>query len=80
LLREAHGFTGRGGQSRFADFLGVRGGMLNQVELGHLSLSKAAAFRIVEKFPGVTLEWLWWGDRKGLTVEMAQKLEEATKK
>jgi hypothetical protein len=35
------------------------------------------AFLIVNKFPGVTLEWLWWGERNGLTVQMAEKLDRA---
>jgi plasmid maintenance system antidote protein VapI len=73
LLREAMGFNGRGGQQAFANFLGVERGRWNNVECG-APLSKDMALRIVRKFPGVTLDWLFLGRPEGLTVEMAQML------
>jgi hypothetical protein len=75
VLRKAYGFDGHGGQSRFAEHIRTEIKALNHVFRGG-SLSKSIAFRIVECFPGVTLEWLW-GDRSGLTVQMAEKLGEA---
>ena len=72
-LREAMGFNGRGGQQAFANFLGVDRGRWSNVECG-APLSKDMALRIVRKFPGVTLDWLFLGRPEGLTVEMARML------
>ena len=60
------GFNGRGGQQAFANFLGVDRGRWNNVECG-APLSKEMALRIVRKFPGVTLDWLFLGSPEGLT-------------
>jgi len=77
-LREAMGFNGRGGQQAFANFLGVDRGRWNNVECG-APLSKEMALRIVRKFPGVTLDWLFLGRTEGLTAEMARALSEPLK-
>jgi len=77
-LREAMGFNGRGGQQAFANFLGVDRGRWNNVECG-APLSKDMALRIVRKFPGVTLDWLFLGRPEGLTAEMARMLSEPPK-
>ena len=69
------GFNGRGGQQAFANFLGVDRGRWNNVECG-APLSKEMALRIVRKFPGVTLDWLFLGRPEGLTMEMARALSE----
>jgi transcriptional regulator with XRE-family HTH domain len=72
-LREAMGFNGRGSQQKFAELLGVERGRWNNVECG-APLGKEMALRIVRKFPGVTLDWLFLGRTEGLTVEMAHAL------
>ena len=72
------GFNGRGGQLAFAEFLGIERGRWNNVECG-APLSKEMALRIVRKFPGVTLDWLFLGRPEGLTVEMARALSEPSK-
>ena len=77
-LREAMGFNGRGAQQAFANFLGVDRGRWNNVECG-APLSKEMALRIVRKFPGVTLDWLFLGRTEGLTAEMALALSEPSK-
>ena len=77
-LREAMGFNGRGGQLAFAEFLGIERGRWNNVECG-APLSKEMALRIVRKFPGVTLDWLFLGRTEGLTAEMALALSEPSK-
>ena len=59
-LREAMRFNGRGGQQAFAEFLGVERSTWNNVECG-APLGKEMALRIVRKFPGVTLDWLFLG-------------------
>ena len=77
-LREAMGFNGRGDQQKFAELLGVDRGRWNNVECG-APLSKEMALRIVRKFPGVTLDWLFLGRTDGLTAEMALALSEPSK-
>jgi hypothetical protein len=51
---------------------------LHNVECG-APLSKEMALRIVRKFPGVTLDWLFLGRTEGLTAEMARALSEPSK-
>jgi hypothetical protein len=51
----------------------------NLQERGQRDLSKDVAFKIVEKFPGCSLDWLWLGDDRGLTVGFAQRLAAAEK-
>jgi transcriptional regulator with XRE-family HTH domain len=77
-LREAMGFNGRGSQQKFAEFLGVERSTWNNVECG-APLGKEMALRIVRKFPGVTLDWLFLGRPEGLTVEMARMLSGPSK-
>ena len=77
-LREAMGFNGRGDQQKFAELLGVDRGRWNNIECG-APLSKEMALRIVRKFPGVTLDWLFLGRTEGLTAEMARALSEPSK-
>jgi hypothetical protein len=72
------GFNERGAQLAFANFLGVDRGRWNNVECG-APLSKEMALRIVRKFPGVTLDWLFLGRTDGLTAEMALALSEPSK-
>ena len=72
------GFNGRGDQQKFANFLGVERNRWSNVECG-APLSKEMAVRIVRKFPGVTLDWLFLGRPEGLTVEMARALSEPSK-
>jgi transcriptional regulator with XRE-family HTH domain len=78
-LREAMRFNGRGGQQAFAEFLGVERSTWNNVECG-APLGKEMALRIVRKFPGVTLDWLFLGRPEGLTVEMARTLSGPSKR
>ena len=68
-LREAMGFNGRGAQQAFANFLGVDRGRWNNVECG-APLSKEMALRIVRKFPGVTLDWLFLGIAAGYALTL----------
>ena len=72
------GFNGRGDQQKFAELLGVDRGRWNNIECG-APLSKEMALRIVRKFPGVTLDWLFLGRTEGLTAEMARMLSGPSK-
>ncbi len=47
------------------------------IEAGSYELSKKIAFRIVEKVPGMTLDWLFLKSRDGLNAVLHQRLEVA---
>jgi hypothetical protein len=74
-LRKALGFDYHGGQIAFARFLGVPVGSWNNVERGY-PLSKSMAFKLMQRCPGITTEWLWFGGAGGLSLRMAQLLGE----
>jgi hypothetical protein len=44
-----------------------------------MPLSKEVAILIVKKFPDITLDWLYLGNPRGLTVKRQQELDEAGK-
>jgi DNA-binding XRE family transcriptional regulator len=79
LVRIAAGYGGYKNQKKFAKLLGVSPNQYNLQERGQRDLSKDVAFKIVEKFPGCSLDWLWLGDDRGLTVGFAQRLAAAEK-
>ena len=66
-VREAYGFAGHGGQKRFAEFLGVIPQRWGHVETGQAGLGIDLALLVVQKCPGVTLEWLYRGHADTLT-------------
>lgn len=71
-LREVAGFeTG----TAFAAFLGVSPQRWNNVEIG-VPLGNQMAFILVQKIPGLTLDWLYFGKPDGLPLALARKLEE----
>ena len=65
-------------QTAFAARLGIETKRWNNFERG-MSLSKEVAFLIVQKFPDVTLDWLWLGIESGLPVRFQRELAEAGK-
>ena len=69
---------GAGTNRSLPNFLGVDRGRWNNIECG-APLSKEMALRIVRKFPGVTLDWLFLGRTEGLTAEMARTLSGPSK-
>lgn len=58
----------------FARHLGVDPKRLNNVENGY-PLGRDLAERIVQRIPGITLDWLWYGKTEGLSVQVARELE-----
>lgn len=50
----------------------------NNFERG-LPLGKEAAFQLVQKIPGLTLDWLFLGKEDGLPVKLQRELLEAEK-
>ncbi|MCD0415715.1 hypothetical protein LOC51_00675 [Rubrivivax sp. JA1024] len=57
----------------FAAFLGLGYTTYHPFEKGQ-PLSREAAFRLVRKIPGLTLDWLYFGKPDGLPLEFARKL------
>lgn len=59
----------------WAAFLGVSDQRWNNLETG-LPLSKDMAFKLVQRVPGLTTDWLWFGNAGGLPVDLARRLGE----
>lgn len=72
-LRTLQAVLGFETAASFAGFLGISAPRLSNVENG-APLGKDIAFRIAQKVPGMTLDWLWFGKPDGLPLHLAQKL------
>src|SRR5262252_8252273 len=77
LLQEMFEGTGRGASGRMAQRLGITFHHWYNVLRGS-PLSIALAQRIVLKFPGVSLDWLYLDRPEGLSCQIAEKLGYAT--
>jgi transcriptional regulator with XRE-family HTH domain len=73
-IRIAQGFDHA---KEFAEFLEVSAERYGNIEAGSSELSKKIAFRIVDKVPGMTLDWLFLKSRDGLNPALHQRLEVA---
>lgn len=71
-LREALNYET---STAFANFLGILPNRYNNFENG-LALSREVVFRLVQKVPGLSVDWLWFGKPDGLSVSLAQRLGE----
>jgi hypothetical protein len=69
-LREALGYTT---SNAFAAFLGIGYQRWNHVENGH-PLAREIALLLVQKVPGLTLDWLYLGRTEGLPIALARAL------
>lgn len=69
-LRHSYGFAKSSG---FAAFLGVSPTRWSNFERG-LPLSRDMASRLVQRIPGLTLDWLYRGRPEGLPLELARRL------
>ena len=61
--------------SAMAAFLGVSPQRWSNFENG-LPLSREMAFRLVQKIPGLTLDWLYFGKSDGVPLALARRLGE----
>jgi hypothetical protein len=43
-------------------------------------LSKELALHLVRRIPGLSLDWLWFGRKEGLSFELAQRLDKASER
>ena len=57
----------------FAKFLDISVTRYNAFENGE-PLSRENAFRMVQKVPGLSLDWLYFGKADGLPLELARRL------
>lgn len=57
----------------FARFLDIPLTTYNSFENG-APLSRQAAFRIAQRIPGITLDWLYFGKPDGLPLDVARRL------
>ncbi len=71
-LRRALNFNS---QEQFALFLGLTKAQYNNFARGAAPISRPAMEKIMER-TGIAPQWLWHGDVRFLTVDMAQKLGE----
>lgn len=72
-LRQAMGIPT---QTGMAVALGIKLTRWNNMERGQQPMSMDVAIRIRRRFPGVTLDWLLFGDPSGLPLELAKRLGE----
>lgn len=72
LLRAEKGFSG----PRFAEWIGVEYPRWNNYERGY-PLPAPIALILCQKFPGLTLDWLYRGRLEGMTLDLVRRLEVA---
>ncbi len=70
LLRETLGYQTA---TAFAEFLEIGITRYHPFEKG-VPLSRDVAFRLVQKIPGMSLDWLYFGKPDGLPLELALRL------
>lgn len=73
LLREVCGYPS---QQTFADALGIEKGTLGQYEAGR-SYPKPDVLGRIRQLTGATVDWLYFGDVGGLSVQLSQALNAA---
>lgn len=78
ILRTYAKCVGVGGQTQFAARYGFELKTWNNYERGY-SLPSPAAIQLVQKFPGLTLDWIHLGKTEGLPGILRTELEEAEK-
>lgn len=66
-------------QQDIADALGIDLKRWNNYERGY-PIPREIAFLIREKFPGMSVEWLWWGDMGNLSSKYTRRLALAEKR
>lgn len=72
-LRAAYGITS---QKLMAERLKIEHSRYNNME-NSAPLSKEVALSLVLEFPGLTLDWLYFGRTSGLTVSVADRIAAA---
>ena len=73
-MRALRAYMGYDEAKKFAEFLGVAPGTYYHVENGK-PISKAIAFAMCRKIPGMTLDWVWLGKNDKLPHHIWIELE-----
>lgn len=74
-FRVAVGFPDEhGGQAAFCEAVGLKRNRYNQWEKGHIRPPEKGLKLVRKKFPGLTYEWIWDGDPRGLSLDLALRL------
>jgi hypothetical protein len=79
-LRIVQEYVDKRSHADMSKFLGIPSKNRWNSPLNGEPLSKQLAFIIKEKIPEITLDWLWYGDRAGLTNRTIRLLDEAEKR
>jgi transcriptional regulator with XRE-family HTH domain len=64
-------------QAAMAERLQISFKLWSKMVTGAASLSRFTEDKLLDAFPGLSVEWLRRGERRGLSVEMDQRLREA---
>jgi hypothetical protein len=75
-LRALRFYLAGDNQTAFGKRYGIEVKRWNNFER-EMSLSKGIAFLLVQKIPGLTLDWLYLGNEDGLPVKLQRELAEA---
>lgn len=73
-LRIVRRYAGAATQAEMAEILDCLETTWGNQESGTSELSKTIAFKIVEKFDELTLDWLWFGRDRGLSRQTVEDL------
>lgn len=76
VLRHLKMGSDQGAKSRFAQWLGVEVRRWNNYEHGW-PVPRLVGHRLCQKFPGLTLDWLFMGRTDSLSVRLLEELEAA---
>ena len=76
-LRQLQALLEHETETAFARDLGISLSRLNNLFHG-APIGKDLAFRLVNRVPGLTLDWIWFGKADGLPVQLARSLEGPT--
>jgi len=78
-VRKLYADEGKKGTEKFAKGISLTYNRWNNFENG-FPLSRAAAFLLHEKYPDISIDWIWWGVTRGMTHALLEELREAAKK
>lgn len=49
----------------------------SNVESGGMPIGRDFAHKLVKAVPGLSVDWLWFGEKRGLSYELARRLDDA---
>jgi len=63
--------------SSLARRLGISASRWSNVESGGKPIGRDFAHKLVRAVPGLSVDWLWFGEKPGLSYELARRLDDA---